>query len=367
MRKSVSPLSSAREETSPESAPTRLTAPKSESSLLIAFAQGMTEGMTGTEVRGSIRASQKKTQDEAERIPLADHFRLMRRLTEASRDETLHLSKRPLAPGTTDFVIDTVLQAENLEDAMKRTARAYNMMHGGYYNRVSRRGDRLIYTIDDRGFPYAFDEKSGGAYALMEGLLIFLHALLTLSAGDALGRRLICVRSRRPSRNPSGGFLDFWDAPVRCAAAAYALEYDAAAIDLPVRRWRGTPPNAAAVYDLIDTMIADRERSGLTKDLRLRVLEALSEGVENQSDVARRLGVSIATLRRRLAETGVSFRDLRHHALNEAALSMLRQGRPVGDVAEALGYVDTRSFSRAFKAWNGMTPTAFAAQSASAL
>ncbi|MEQ8176989.1 MAG: helix-turn-helix domain-containing protein [Amphiplicatus sp.] len=363
MRKSASPLVSVRETASPEPAPARLTAPKSESSLLIAFAQGMTEGVTETETHGSIRPKRSKTQDEDERIPLADHFRLMRRLTESSRDETLHLSKRPLAPGATDFVIDTVLQAENLEDAMKRTARAYNMMHGGYYNRVSRRGDRLIYTIDDREFPYAFDEKSG-AYALMEGLLIFLHALLTLSAGDALAQHLICVRSRRPSRNPSGGFLDFWDAPVRCAAAAYGLEYDAVAIDLPIKRGRGTPPNAAAVYDLIDTMIADRERSGLTKDLRLRVLEALSEGVENQGDVARRLGVSVATLRRRLAETGVSFRDLRHQALNEAALTMLRQGRPVGDVAEALGYVDTRSFSRAFKAWNGMTPTAFAARPA---
>ncbi len=359
MRKSAFPLASAREAASPEREPARLTAPKSESSLLIALAQGA----TGAD---AFRSPQKKAQDEAERIPLADHFRVMRRLTESSRDETLHLSKRPLAPGTTDFVIDTALQADTLEDAMKRTARAYNMMHGGYYNRVNRRGDRLIHTIDDRKFPYAFDEKSGGAYALMEGVLIFLHALLSLSAGEALAQHLICVRSRRPSRNASGGFLDFWDAPVRCGASVYALEYDAAAGDLPVRRWRGSPPNTAAVYDLIDAMIAARERSGLTKDLRLRVLEAISEGVDNQAEVARRLGVSVATLRRRLTESGVSFRDLRHQALNEAALAMLRQGRPVGDVAEALGYVDIRSFSRAFKTWNGVTPTAFAARAAPA-
>lgn len=333
-------------------------APKRDSSLLIAFAQSI-----AGKGSGSMRsAGDEKPLGDDGQIPLADHFRLMRRLTEASRDETLHLSKRPLAPGTTDFVIDTLLQARDLEDAMKRTARAYNLMHGGFYNRVSRKRDLLVYSINDRNFPYAFDPGSGAAYALMEGLLIFLHALLSLSAGEELTRHLRCIRTRRPARKAPDGFLEFWDAPVRCGAAAYGLEYDLAAMKIPLRRWRNTPPNTAAVYDLIDAMIAERERTGFRKNFRLRVVDAISEGVENQSAVADRMGVSVATLRRRLSEEGVSFRDLRSQALNDAALAMLAQGRPIGDVAEALGYVDVRSFSRAFKAWNGLTPAAFSAR-----
>lgn len=336
-------------------APARLAISRTTSAFLLAHAQGS----------GARRAKKSRKNhgaaigDADGHISLAEHFRLMRELTEASEDETLHLSKRMLAPGTTDFVIDTLQQAIGLEDAMKRAARAYNLAHGGYYNRVSRRGDRIVYAINDKDFPYSF---GGGkaAFALMEGLLIFLHAMLILAVGETLTAHLICVRTRRRRRDEGEGFLDFWPAPVRSGARDYALEYDLAALDLPVRRRRAGPPNVAAVYDVIDRMIAERERSGAIKPFRVRVREAIMEGIDNQNEVARKLGVSVATLRRRLAGSGVSFRRLRSDALNDAALRMLRQGRPLGEIADALGYVDIRSFSRAFKAWNSVTPTAYA-------
>lgn len=337
------------------SAPARLAISRTASAFLLAHAQ---DGGARRAKKG--RRNRAAAESDADGlISLAEHFRLMRELTEASEDETLHLSKRLLAPGTTDFVIDTLQQSVDVEDAMKRTARAYNLAHGGYYNRVGRRGDRIVYAINDQGFPYSFDGGTA-AFSLMEGLLIFLHALLVLAVGRPLTKHLICVRTRRPRRNEGDGFLDFWPAPVRCGARNYALEYDLAALDLPVSRRRAGPPNVAAVYDVIDMLIAERERSGVSKPFHTRVFEAIVEGTDDQGEVARALGVSVATLRRRLTASGVSFRRLRSAALNEAARRMLAQGRPVGEVADALGYVDIRSFSRAFKGWNGVTPIMFA-------
>lgn len=335
--------------------PTQLAISRTASTFLLAHAQ---DGGAGRAKKGR-RNRAAAEGDPDGHISLAEHFRLMRELTEASEDETLHLSKRLLAPGTTDFVIDTVQESIDIEDAMKRAARAYNLAHGGYYNRVSRRGDRIVYAINDRDFPYSF---AGGTavFSLMEGLLIFLHALLVLAVGRSLTKHLICVRTRRPRRNEGDGFLDFWPAPVRCGAQNYALEYDFTALDLPVSRRRSGPPNAAAVYDVIDTLIAERERSGVSKPFQTRVFEAIAEGIDDQGEIARALGVSVATLRRRLTASGVSFRRLRSRALDESARRMLAQGRPVGEIADALGYGDIRSFSRAFKAWNGVTPIAFA-------
>ncbi|HXI85979.1 MAG TPA: helix-turn-helix domain-containing protein, partial [Parvularculaceae bacterium] len=293
-------------------------------------------------------------------IPLGVHFRLLRSLTESSADETLHLSMRRLAPGTTDFVIDTLANADNLEDVMKRVARGYNLVHGGYYNHVERRRHRLVYTIDDSKFPYAFDAQSNLSFVVMEGVMIFLHAMLCLAADEKLTPYLRCVRTRRPTRAPQDGLLSFWETPVRCGAHAYSLEYDIGAARLPLRSAERIPLKASAVYDMIDTLIADRERTVPRDDLATRVARAMAAGVTDQSDIADHLGVSVATLRRRLADLGLSFRDLRSQALNDKAIVMLRQGFEVGDVADALGFVDARSFSRAFKAWNGMTPTAFA-------
>lgn len=294
-------------------------------------------------------------------IPLAVHFRLLRSLTESSADETLHLSMRRLAPGTTDFVIDTLAAARDLEEIMRRVARGYNHVHGGYFNRVERRGDRLVYSIDDKDFPYAFNTEDGAPYAVMEGLLIFLHALLSIAMGGELTHLLRGVRTRRSRRTPPDGFLSFWESPVRCRAPCYALEYEFVTT-LHGRRPPQGSLSAGSVYDMVDAMIAKREQTVPKNDLRTRVVRAITAGVDDQRDIAGHLGVSVATMRRRLAEAGVNFRDLRNHVLNEKAIAMLRHGRSVGDVALALGFVDVRSFSRAFKSWNSVTPTAFCAR-----
>ena len=292
-------------------------------------------------------------------ISLQEHFRLMQDMTECARDESLGMSQRSLVPGTTDFVIDILFQADDLEDAMKRAARTYNLIHGGYFNEVTRRRSCLVYTIDDRDFPYAFPSDSPAAYSVMEGLLIFLHAMLTLITGASLSQYVRCVRSRRPERGTHDGFLSFWESPVRCGAKAYALEYDLTAAPTTIRKPRDQLVKASAVYDTVSKMIAERERRVAKNDLGLRVVELVHKGITQQSVVAQELGVSVATLRRRLSELNTSFRDLRNNTLNETAQVMLQQGRPVIVVAESLKYVDVRSFSRAFKSWNGMTPAAF--------
>ena len=98
-----------------------------------------------------------------------------------------------------------------------------------------------------------------------------------------------------------------------------------------------------------------------TRSLTERILEAFDDNVFEQHRVGQRLGVSVATLRRRLdQERQPPFRTLRARALDRAARSMLRNGYHPRDVAERLGFSDTRSFVRAFKRWNSMTPSHYA-------
>lgn len=75
--------------------------------------------------------------------------------------------------------------------------------------------------------------------------------------------------------------------------------------------------------------------------------------------VARRLGMSPATLRRRLAEAGASFRGLSEGARRSAALALLATGRPIDDVAADLGFSDARSLRRACQRWFGASPGAY--------
>lgn len=74
--------------------------------------------------------------------------------------------------------------------------------------------------------------------------------------------------------------------------------------------------------------------------------------------LARHLNLGERTLRRRLAETGTSWRKLLNQVRRECALSLLQHaGTPVGEVAFATGFSDARGFRRAIKRWTGKRPS----------
>jgi len=292
-------------------------------------------------------------------LALTDYFRIFDRLAQAVGDETCHLSSRPLMPGSTHFVLSHVAGARNLFEAMKRVARAYNILHGGSYNHVELREDGLAYIVDDRAFPYTARDDDAYIIFTLECVLVFLHCALTLTASDALKEALRKVCTRRRDRKPNGAHLAFLGVPVRRRSPYYALIYDAAAAALPVALAEADLPAPNAIYRRIVDLIEDEERGTRRRSTSARVCEALDRGIGDQHFVARQLGMSVATLRRRLADEGTRFRDLRAAVLDAQAKAMLRAGDRVDEIAEALGFSDFRSFSRAFKASNGMTPHAY--------
>ena len=290
-------------------------------------------------------------------VHLADWFRLLRSLSQAEGDETFHLSARPMAQGTAEFVISSAAGGATVGEATTRIARAYNLLHGAEYNRVERHGPTLSYLIADEGYPYT-RPRDGLLHFSLECALIFTHAALCELAQADLSPRVRRVATRRPEgEGTAAQALAFWDAPVARGGPAYALTYDAAVAALPVRRPPGEPGADLAVHNRIVALIEARSGEGEGDDLPAAVRRLLDDGVREQDEAARRLGVSPATLRRRLAEQGTGFRELRHEAMNAYARRRLAQTADVGRVAEELGFSDPRAFTRAFKAWNGSTPT----------
>jgi AraC-like DNA-binding protein len=295
-------------------------------------------------------------------VSLADYFRILERLAISAHDETWGLSARPLLPGATGLVLANLSSCATLLEAMKAVAHAYNLLHGGAYNRVERHEDRLAYIIDDRGFPYASRMDRSQMRFAMVSVLIFLHALLVLIAGDGLHRRLRKVHIKGARLAGARGYLEFWPAPIRWKANAYALDYDVGASSTPIERG-GTVPSSQAIYRKIIDLIERNESVGglRRRSVRERVIDAFDDNVFRQPAVARRVGLSVATLRRRLEMEGSpSFRVLNERALKRAARSLLEQRYHPSDVAEELGFSDLRSFARAFKRWIGVTPAAYA-------
>ena len=73
--------------------------------------------------------------------------------------------------------------------------------------------------------------------------------------------------------------------------------------------------------------------------------------------LATELHVSPRTLHRQLQEEGTSLQALKNEIRRDRAVELLnRTSRPIKQIAPAVGFLNEKSFSRAFKQWTGVTP-----------
>jgi AraC-like DNA-binding protein len=89
----------------------------------------------------------------------------------------------------------------------------------------------------------------------------------------------------------------------------------------------------------------------------------LENGAQTRIDmnaVARSLGLSARSLRRRLCDEGISYNTIAESALATLAKQLLAdQARSIQETAYTMGFSDPSAFYRAFKRWTGTTPKTF--------
>ncbi len=179
------------------------------------------------------------------------------------------------------------------------------------------------------------------------------------------------IRSFSPNARPRAVNLEY-------PAPAYAPEY--ARVFQGVERFG--QPYSELVFDrsLMDVVsphkdedvhralraIAERRVLQLTDrvpySLRVRdfLVQQAPAARAEMATVARSLGLSVRSLRRRMDSEGKTFNAVANDAQSIVAKSLLRNTqRTIQEVAYELGFADTSSFHRAFKRWTGTTPLAY--------
>jgi AraC-like DNA-binding protein len=148
-------------------------------------------------------------------------------------------------------------------------------------------------------------------------------------------------------------------APVRFASPKNGLVFDRrtiAAVVIPVdeglRRAVGESAAQALAALGPDPITTDRVRTQIQLQLR-------GEGVGAES-VARALGMSPRTLRRRLEAEETTFQAQRDAVRRELALEHMRESQlAISEIAYLLGFAETTAFHRAFRRWTGKTPNQY--------
>ncbi len=205
-----------------------------------------------------------------------------------------------------------------------------------------------VWVIDNRTNPNAFHELSESAFA-------------QLVCGRRRAGRAPALKSVRFTHADPGYAAEYeriFQAPVTFGAERNAFETQLVPEpELPARLPRYV---FGVLSERADALLAELEAA---KSTRARVeallLARLHTGELSMDEIAGQIGQSRQTLFRRLKAEGVTFEKVLDDLRCRMALDYLSARKvSVNETAYLVGFSDPAAFSRAFKRWTGMSPSA---------
>jgi AraC-like DNA-binding protein len=111
---------------------------------------------------------------------------------------------------------------------------------------------------------------------------------------------------------------------------------------------------------VITRYLAQFEKEDTISRVQSVLVGMLPNGVQSQEAVADALHMSLRNLQRKLDQKGTSWKDLLNSTRSELAKSYLKDSHySISEIVFLLGFSDAGSFTRAFRRWEGVSPTAW--------
>ena len=283
-------------------------------------------------------------------VPLREQFRLLERAARTTGDPEFgaRLGRDVRIKNLSAFG-RWVAEADDLTGAIDRSKRGLNrMLQSSTELTLACQGGGAQWSIE-----FLDPECEGRYHNELLGLGYMIDAVRCY-AGPSWSPDLILVTSAKGT--PKGRLEQILDAEVSTGHAVPAIRFDRrllanrAARALRTGDARGSTGLEPPVPEAADELASIEAVTAL----------ALCDDYPRIDWVAAKLGLTRRTLQRRLADRGTTFAGLVETLLRKNAEALLaRTAEPVTDIALRLGYADLAHFTRAFKRWTGMAPSAY--------
>lgn len=247
-----------------------------------------------------------------------------------------------------DLIGYLIKHARDLAGAFTAFARYGRLLGDTAAFSVEYRDDEIVVGLSRTGGRKLLPESSDCAVAL---LVRFVRELTV----DQVQPR--AIQLPRVAPRDVGTFARFFQVPVTFGAERGAIVYPSAALTSPML-------HADPELTRILARQAASELATLPPDadvvvrVRAHLARELEQSTSELADVARSLGMSDRTLRRRLREAGTGYRELLDQVRREQALALADQGEvSVTALGIMTGFRDSAAFARAFRRWTGRAPS----------
>ena len=265
-------------------------------------------------------------------------------------DEALGWFSRPLPWGSYGMLARASLTAPNLGVALKRWCR-----HHGLLTRD------IVFTLQESaGLARIEITEHRPLGELREFCLLTSLRNLHGYASWVVDSRLPLVAVDFPFAPPPHAdvYRPLFPGPVRFEAPQTGFTFDAQYLRLPVRR--DEQALQAMLQHAVRLIVLPYRRDRLLVQRVQELLRTRSHELRTAEELARELHLSVRSLHRQLQQEGASLQALKDEARRNRATALLtRTRKPIKQIAQAVGFDNEKSFSRAFRAWTGLSPLEF--------
>ncbi|WP_437593134.1 AraC family transcriptional regulator [Sorangium sp. So ce1000] len=170
--------------------------------------------------------------------------------------------------------------------------------------------------------------------------------------GELVRPKEVFFMHARPAR--TSAYERIFGCPIRFGHRSNGILFDREVLSLP---FRTAQPDVVDFLESQARVALESMPNDVVSAARVVVEEGLARGDVQLPHIARRLGMSVRTLQRRLGERGIVYEALVDEVRRAKGIPLvIHSDLPLAVVSERLGYSETKAFRRAFRRWTGMAP-----------
>jgi AraC-like DNA-binding protein len=270
-------------------------------------------------------------------------------------DEALGAFSRRLPWGSYGMLARASISSPDLRIALKRWCRHHSLLTGDVRLELMESAGGVAAIAIEELAPLGGQEAGLREFCLMH-VLRNIHGLACWLVDSRVA--LHSARLPYPAPPYADALALIFQCPVTYDAPRAEIRFDGRYLALALRR------DEKALRQMLQralplTVRQYRRDRLLVRQVR-QALIAHPERTHSAGGLASLLHISARTLHRQLKEEGASLQQLKDEVRCERAKDLLfRGGKPIKQVAAAVGFRNEKSFIRAFKGWTGATPLEF--------
>ena len=320
--------------------------------LLLRYAEQI--GLDQQQLMARAGLSAEMLQDPDARIRHSYMMELWRVVREGRENEPHGLrAAQTLHASELGVVGYAMIYSESLLRALHRLVRYSRLLSEAVQYQVQERDDRIVLVAE------AHSNLLAMWHPVVTSLAVTLTVLREIT-GEPVAP--LEVRLQPPSPAETDEYREFFGCPVRFDKARAAIVFSRSQMQLPIKA--ADPVLSGYLDQLAGHVLGSLQAppESFVDQVRRALWYELSAGKPEVWRIAKRLKTSPRTLQRRLTQSGTSFSALLEQLRRDLSGRLLLDRKlAVSEVAFLLGYSEPSAFQRAFRRWQGQSPSQFRA------